>query len=869
MTRDLNTLIDRIAREFNTPEDVLASLDAADGIEPVPSPDHVIAILPEKGITVGLHRLLARAHAEAGDTDAADRVSLQLAERLNQAGFWKPLVRLVTPLLERHPQQIAPLLVRIRHQAGVGLVDAELLYTAHARVPQHGLLAWEVARSKLERNDEAGARRAALQALPELIEDKNHDIAEEALLLLAEMPHPASIPVLLRALELLARQEVWDRFLMFLELAMEQLASSQGAEAAWPVVSGLWLKYPDREVMRPHVVRIAEAALEGYPDPRGLIRVSRLNIPSEDAERCLERLARAMAFPPGYYASHVSWGIGKIRENDTEALVIDFPEKPLHRMTLATAERALDALEPGDLRVLCVHHRDELARLVEAEPVTVIVLTLHQFKEREATVDKLRKILVPAVVPASGWAGWWKTTRKKLDTDPRIDTRRAYQNVYRIPDPHETAEDVTLPEWNPRLTAIKNVSLLDTFLEHHPDQRPRLLEALGPRVVEVLEQPRSSREDRAAAWLWLRRAGAELPSDGPGSWLDASLDFNALAKSDQLELLEALSGQTPWTAALNSRLIGIRREAWNRLRAEGLLGSAAARALGRAASAPEAALHVLETGVSETGDAVDTRTLVLAVLDLIETPLRDTHRKRGMVLLAEGSALAERVRERPLDDEAASPVITRLKSWRASDKYRFPILDFFRDNGHEFIAESVEGHRARRAAKVGARVAPADEDPYEGDVVLTRPSLDRLEAERIRIGMELKTEIPRIIQSARDFGDLKENAEYHAAKAKQAEYAQRYSDLAALLGRVRLIEDMEREAGVAAPGTEVELEAADGGGRVRYWLLGEGDQDLGEEVVSYKAPIGRVLNGRRVGDTVELPPDGRPFRVASVGERLP
>jgi transcription elongation GreA/GreB family factor len=73
------------------------------------------------------------------------------------------------------------------------------------------------------------------------------------------------------------------------------------------------------------------------------------------------------------------------------------------------------------------------------------------------------------------------------------------------------------------------------------------------------------------------------------------------------------------------------------------------------------------------------------------------------------------------------------------------------------------------------------------------------------------------------------------------------------------------------PGTEVVLEPAPGGEPLLVWVLGEGDQELGTSVVSYKAPLGQALLRKRVGDEVILPRDGEEiaYRVRTVRERLP
>jgi transcription elongation factor GreA len=261
--------------------------------------------------------------------------------------------------------------------------------------------------------------------------------------------------------------------------------------------------------------------------------------------------------------------------------------------------------------------------------------------------------------------------------------------------------------------------------------------------------------------------------------------------------------------------------------------------------------------------------MLVAALDLLEDPPREPHRKRVLALLDAHSPLGEDLSRFPIPEEERSGVTSRLRLWRSSDRFRFPVLDFLRAVGHQDIADDVEGARARRAARLSDRFGEV-EDPFAGATLFTRPTLTRLQEERHRVGMELKTTIPRSIQHARELGDLRENAEYDAAKAKQASYAKRFEELESLLEGGRLIEDLNREEGVALPGTEVELEE-ESGSVTTIWLLGEGDQDVGDHVVSYRAAVGKTLCGRRVGDEVSLPRDGSEvsYRIRRIIERIP
>ncbi len=332
-------------------------------------------------------------------------------------------------------------------------------------------------------------------------------------------------------------------------------------------------------------------------------------------------------------------------------------------------------------------------------------------------------------------------------------------------------------------------------------------------------------------------------------------------------------------AALDSRLAGVRRDVWARLGERDLIEATLRALLPRAQDRPEAALFVLEEGLDleapGAGDPEWTALYLGAFLDLLERPPRETHQKRALVLMTPTSALARRLLRAPVSEEAQDTFTLRLKRWQGTDRVRFPLLDFLRvgrsrrDRGGGRGASRPLGGQARESAWRWSPRIPTRAISWSRDA--RWPAWRK---ERSRTGMELKTTIPHAIQKARELGDLKENAEYHAAKDKQATYARRFEELETLLNRVRLIESLERPAGVAMPGTEVRLAAVDGNpdeAAIALWLLGDGDQALGDNVVSFRAPVGQAIFGRREGEEIDLPRETgtRRYRITRVEERLP
>jgi transcription elongation factor GreA len=152
---------------------------------------------------------------------------------------------------------------------------------------------------------------------------------------------------------------------------------------------------------------------------------------------------------------------------------------------------------------------------------------------------------------------------------------------------------------------------------------------------------------------------------------------------------------------------------------------------------------------------------------------------------------------------------------------------------------------------------------------MTRATWERLKRELERMERELRTTIPATIQKARELGDLRENAEYHSAKLKQANLSKQVAALQLRLARARFVDDAELKDGIVGLGTEVVLESERD--LVTWWILGEGEQHHGDNVISFQSPVGRALVGKAIGDEVVLDRDDEPrtYRVVSVERKLP
>ena len=157
---------------------------------------------------------------------------------------------------------------------------------------------------------------------------------------------------------------------------------------------------------------------------------------------------------------------------------------------------------------------------------------------------------------------------------------------------------------------------------------------------------------------------------------------------------------------------------------------------------------------------------------------------------------------------------------------------------------------------------------------MTRPPLTLKGAERLKTELQrLKTEErPRIIQSiaeAREHGDLKENAEYHAAREQQSFCEGRIKELEGILSLAQII-DVEAvgktNSGKVVFGATVELEEMESGETITYQIVGDIEADIKQNMVAISSPIARAMIGKEEGDiaVVQAPSGVREYEIIDI-----
>jgi len=141
---------------------------------------------------------------------------------------------------------------------------------------------------------------------------------------------------------------------------------------------------------------------------------------------------------------------------------------------------------------------------------------------------------------------------------------------------------------------------------------------------------------------------------------------------------------------------------------------------------------------------------------------------------------------------------------------------------------------------------------------MTRGGLESLEAELRNLKSVERPAVIEAIATAREHGDLKENAEYHAARERQSFVEGRIQELESVISAVQIIDFSAFDGTTVKFGARVLIVDEDTEAEVTYQIVGHYEADAQARKISINAPISRALIGKSVGDSVEVTtPQGR------------
>ncbi|MEZ5302750.1 MAG: GreA/GreB family elongation factor [Verrucomicrobiales bacterium] len=578
----------------------------------------------------------------------------------------------------------------------------------------------------------------------------------------------------------------------------------------------------------------------------------------------------------GTHCLHKSWGVGKVAKWDLFGgkMDIDFEGKPGHTLGMEFAAKSLEPLAADHILSRRFDAAGDLKEMAESAPEKLVKLALRSYGGK-MTLDELEDAIKGPVVPEGRYKSWWEATKKKLKADRAVvvPARRTLPLELRAEDisageamvqeflggTDAKAKLRTLEEISRDLSAFEEPAIelqpvIDQINEFaskaikvKPDEALSLLLARdelvgsvkeldassGPEVSEILktEKSRLGSAIRGLAVNRLRHVFSLFPKAFPESWADELLEFIGDPGARMVQ-----------EAAKSLIDMGKGEELTEHLK-KGLIQ--------RSLSA-EALIWICKERKGSAKDVFNPE-LGFSVLSTLEQDQLDegTRSNRLADLLSNDKSL--------ISDLIEGSAVTQVRSF-ARRIHASPVFDDLTTKS--LLARIIKIHPEVGEVVLGDEIAA----PVGQDYLIV--SWDSLEKKQAELDDIVKNQIPqnsKEIQIAREYGDLRENFEFKAAKQMQAVLHSRKNELEKELDNARGTDFAEVDGSKVQPGTIVTVEAPTGE-KTTYTVLGAWDTDPEKHIVSYLSGVGEALRGKAVGDDATLPGEagGRPVKVAAI-----
>lgn len=703
--------------------------------------------------------------------------------------------------------------------------------------------------------------------LPNELASKSADELEEWFLTSVEEPEPP-MAELLDVLSYLVSRGASAQASSWAELLQDTLGEKGDSENALKLLQLRHGWQGDRSGFRDTCVEAITATFRSR-----LHRIFVKNAGLDSGCELLESLRRLdvmLRFAPGMPCHDNTWGFGVIKRVDDfyEKIIVDFSSKPSHEMSLSYGAEALELISDDHILARKSADPDALKELVQNDPGEVVRIALRSYGP--LTAAELQEKMIPDVLEESDWKRFWDQARRSLKADAMVEM------------PTKRSEPIQLRDGSVDYEA-KWYSDLEA--ERDPARILVLIEELNDRD-DLGEQPDDRREivaNRLAFAIW----GSEQSAP--------ALAASALLMAESL----GLAGDD---GKLGERQIDLDGVSKRLLTEEALLRTLEQLPARRVAEflaamraccvedlerhllvlVPRLPYSVLCTVIDHFDSTGGGATIAERLSHLFGTRTGSTMVVLWLCRNMERASVWGIMRKLELvqygleciESPASGEVLRAQNQLRAlfeSTDWLAEIMDELAPVQREGMVHRILASRGwdevgRRSVLAGVvkrfpdlqkalvREGASESEPRSlGRVTSWRAYRERQEQLRKLVEEEIPAN-SREIGVARSYGDLRENAEYQAAKDHQGILHKRRAELETDLRRVRGSDFSDCSSDVVGPGTVVDILRPDGAVQ-KICVLGEWDRDEALGIISSQSRLAKLLEGHAKGDELMLPSD--------------
>lgn len=634
----------------------------------------------------------------------------------------------------------------------------------------------------------------------------------------------------------------------------------------------LVIDYDERNpAMRKELIECYSGKYAGHSRLQDYLKLSNISQSYRSLHEAMDDFEKHIVFDVGNFVFHRTWNIGRIAIVKGDEVTIDFAKSRGHKMSLKMAIDSLMPLSRDHIWVLkAIWPKEKLRDKVKTDQVWTLKTIIKSF-DNKTDLKRIKAELVPAVLTQSEWNGWSTKAKEILKQDASFGNAADDISTFIVRDRPLSFEEKVYIQFKAEKNYFDRIVYFRDYLETKDFDTDYFTEMLG-YFSSFLKSYQTVDEHVIASYLLLKELAAKHPRFQQGAaikfadlfaQIENPLDIYLNIKDSDLKnaYIQHIKNFIPGWPDIFIKLLPYARSMrmLDALKVAGhsdMLKKMAMDIVENYKDYREAFIWLVkdlreEPWFAELGIVYEKILLTLLhILDITYKEIdnhKDTAENRKINRLVQNILFKENVLEKFLlettiettervyallmDIREVDPAIKMSIKRNISEKY--PNLRFF-------------GEEEKLTVSRGLMVT-------SGKYAEKQKLLETI----------MEVEVPqnqKEIAFALSLGDLRENAEYKAAKEKQDELNARVGKLKNELERAQIFDTSTITISKISFGTKVTLTNELSGEKEHYTIMGPWESDPAKDIISYLSPLGKKLFNHKAGERLSFSIHDRKFQ---------
>ena len=632
------------------------------------------------------------------------------------------------------------------------------------------------------------------------------------------------------------------------------------------------LEYDEKDVHgRKELIECYKKKYASHSQLEEYIRISNLSQNYRDVHQAISDFEKHIAFDKGNFVYHRTWGVGRIAVIKGDDITIDFSKKRGHSMSLKMAVDALVTLSKDHIWVLkATKKKEELREMIKDKDENIIwtLKTVIKSFSNLCDMKKIKAELYPALLSSGEWTTWNSKARDILKTNPEFGISSDNCDLYTVRDRPISVTEKLYNEFCAQKNFYDRVTAFRDYANNKTASSDS--EMFMEMCAYFTDCLRSSQPDQTvSSYLILNEIAANKNYSHVKSYVNAGFSDILAGVKDIPAIFKSIKDANLKTEFLNNlklyisdwpdiytKLFPISQNVLitKQLEEAGMQGKLSVMCkdcFENFRDNREAVVWLYKNaGKTEWFKAADisTEKQLIVLIHILDITYRDIENNKNTVENRKINKLVYNILFKDGDltsflDNSGEDAIIRVFTFindvqdlDPQDKLNLRSRILIKNPGFKFFGDAEK--KVSRALWV---------------------TFAMYEEKKRQLGHIMDVEVPansKEIEYALSLGDLRENAEYKAAKEKQEQLNTQVARLKEDIERAQLFDPKNINTSKVSFGTKVFLKNQTSGSQEVYTILGQWESNPENKIISYLSPFGSVILNKTVGDTFDFIIDG-------------